>query len=102
MKTKMNLKNLVNGSFQTLIIVLIVLFSLPTMAQEDSKKEKQWDFTAAPYLLIPYMNGNVGIGPVEAGVDRVLKRFLAIWIWALCSILKLPAINGWPVLTCSI
>ena len=65
----MNLKNLVNGSFQTLIIVLIVLFSLPTMAQEDSKKEKQWDFTAAPYLLIPYMNGNVGIGPVEAGVD---------------------------------
>ena len=61
--------NLIIRMYRPLLIILIVLFAIPTMAQEESKNEKQWNFTAAPYLLIPYMNGNVGIGPIEAGVD---------------------------------
>ena len=66
---KKKLADLVKLSYKTIIFVFTVLLALPAMAQEDSEKEKDWNFTAAPYLLIPYMNGNVGIGPVEAGVD---------------------------------
>jgi len=69
MITEKKLENHVNRYYQTIIIALMILFALPAMAQEEANKERQWNFTAAPYLLIPYMNGNVGIGPVEANVD---------------------------------
>jgi hypothetical protein len=54
---------------QLLIVMFLVLFSLPSIAQEDSKKDKKWNFTAAPYLLMPYMNGDVALGPIGVNVD---------------------------------
>ena len=66
---KHKLENQGNRYYQTAIIVLMILIALPSMAQEDAKKEKQWNFTAAPYLLMPYMNGNVGLGPAMVNVD---------------------------------
>ena len=54
---------------KTFLIALLMIFSLPSMAQEDSKKDKNWDFTVGPYLLIPNMSGDVGIGPVGVNVD---------------------------------
>ena len=67
--TKTKIGTPVSRYYQAIIIVLMILIALPTMAQEDAKKDKQWNFTAAPYLLVPYMNGNVGLGPVAVEVD---------------------------------
>ena len=66
---KTKLENNGNRYYQTIIIALMILFTLPAIAQEDAKKEKQWNFTAAPYLLMPYMNGDVGLGPANINVD---------------------------------
>jgi len=66
---KHKLENQGNRYYQTAIIALMILIALPSMAQEDAKKEKQWNFTAAPYLLMPYMNGDVGLGPAMVNVD---------------------------------
>lgn len=66
-KTKLN--NLINKSYRTLILALVLLLASPSFAQEEADKEKKWNFTAAPYLLLPYMNGNVGIGPTNVSVD---------------------------------
>jgi len=68
-KTKTKLDNYMNRYYETIIIAMMILFTFPTLAQEDAKKEKQWNFTAAPYLLIPYMNGNVALGPIDVNVD---------------------------------
>jgi len=62
-------KNLVSRFHNLLFVALIVLFSLPSMAQEDADKEKTWNFTAAPYLILPSMNGDVGLGDQLVNVD---------------------------------
>jgi len=67
--TKTKIDTHVNRSYQAIIIVLMILIALPSTAQEDAKKDKQWNFTLAPYLLVPHMNGNVGLGPVAVEVD---------------------------------
>ena len=69
LKTEKKIENYANRYYQTLIIALMILFVMPTMAQEEDKKEKQWNFTVAPYLLMPNMNGDVGLGPVLVNVD---------------------------------
>lgn len=69
LKTDIKIENHANRHYQTVIIALMILFVMPTMAQEEDKKEKQWNFTVAPYLLMPNMNGDVGLGPVMVNVD---------------------------------
>ncbi len=53
------------------MVVLSVLFgavaSGPVAAQ--AVPEKGWDFIIAPYLLFPYMNGDVTIGPVVSDIN---------------------------------
>lgn len=56
-------------AIRTLLCLAVSLILMPTMAQEEAEKEKKWKFVAAPYLLFPNMNGDAGIGPLEAGVD---------------------------------
>ncbi|TLX72455.1 hypothetical protein E9993_18155 [Labilibacter sediminis] len=56
-------------AIRTLLCLAISLMVIPTMAQDQPGKEKKWKFVAAPYLLFPGMNGDAGIGPLEAGVD---------------------------------
>lgn len=47
----------------------LILLSSNTWAQEDTDKEKKWNFTAAPYLIFPSMNGDVGLGDQIVNVD---------------------------------
>jgi hypothetical protein len=68
-KSTENQKNLISRFDNFLFIALIVMFSLPAMAQEDADKEKAWNFTAAPYLILPSMNGDVGLGDQLVNVD---------------------------------
>ena len=53
------------------IILTVSLFFMSSIAsaQEDTPKEKKWNFTAAPYLILPSMNGEVGIGEQFVDVD---------------------------------
>jgi hypothetical protein len=68
-KSMTNLNHSIYRLHKIFLIALLVIFSLPSMAQEDSKKDKKWNFTAAPYLLMPYMNGDVALGPIGVNVD---------------------------------
>jgi len=61
--------NLVFKFHKLIFIALMVIFTLPSMAQEDSDKEKTWNFTAAPYLILPNMNGDVGLGDQLVNVN---------------------------------
>lgn len=65
-------KNLSLDNFTTLLVVISFLFigSMPTMAQnEDDEKTKKWNFVAAPYLLLPTMQGDVAINDIPIEVD---------------------------------
>lgn len=65
-------KNLSLDNFTTLLVVISFLFmgSMPTMAQnEDDENTKKWNFVAAPYLLLPTMQGNVAINDIPIEVD---------------------------------
>lgn len=53
------------------LLAIVLLFNLPLIAQEaeDTDNQKKWNFTAAPYLMFPYMNGEVGLGDQLVDVD---------------------------------
>ncbi|MGI9531092.1 hypothetical protein [Lutimonas sp.] len=53
----------------TLLFVFLLFFYFSSIAQEDQKQEKSWNFTAAPYLIFPSMNGDVGLGNQLVNVD---------------------------------
>ncbi len=55
-------KNVLKG----LLYAVLFFIALPIMAQDNNKEEqnvdgKKWNFTAAPYLLLPSMDGDVAI-----------------------------------------
>lgn len=71
-KPKSISENLKKFKFQfskLFLTISLVLISSVAWAQEDTAKEKKWNFTAAPYLILPSMNGEVGIGNQTVDVD---------------------------------
>ena len=55
-----------------LFLIAFTLFTSLSQGQtveEDKKKEKKWNFVAAPYLLLPTMQGNVAINDIPIEVD---------------------------------
>ncbi len=65
-------KNVLKG----LLYGVLFFIALPIMAQDENKEEKnvdgkKWHFTAAPYLLLPSMNGDVAIKglPIDANLN---------------------------------
>ena len=65
-------KKLSLNIFLMLAILIGFLFNgvTPIMAQnQDDNNTKEWNFTAAPYLIIPSMNGNVAINGIPIDVS---------------------------------
>lgn len=71
MKTENVKRNLLINSLniKKLLIIVCMLFILPSIAQEQEENEKNWNFTAAPYILFPNMNGDVGMRGVNVDVS---------------------------------
>jgi len=62
--------SLKNFSSLVILIVFLLIHVTPIMAQDqDDGNEKEWNFTAAPYLIIPSMNGNVVINGIPIDVS---------------------------------
>ena len=64
--------------FKTFFALLIGLVSINSLLAQDSTSNK-WEFLAEPYLLFPYMQGNVGIGnnitmPVDANPGDIFSN----------------------------
>ena len=51
---------------KTLLILAFFISVLPTIAQEIQENNKNWNFTVAPYIIFPNMNGDVGMGGVRS------------------------------------
>jgi len=62
-------KLLTRFSIQNFLVLAMCLFMMPAIAQDKTNEESKWKFAAAPYLLLPGMNGEAGIGPLTAEVD---------------------------------
>ncbi len=59
-----------NFAFLAILIGFLFISVNPTMAQnQDDEKVKKWNFVAAPYLLLPSMQGNVAINDIAIEVD---------------------------------
>ena len=59
-----------NFSMLAMLIGFLLIGVTPIMAQnQDDGNEKEWNFTAAPYLIIPSMNGNVVINGIPIDVS---------------------------------
>lgn len=58
-----------------IIVIITALFAVmianPAMAQEKTEEENAWKYEVTPYLLFPYMNGDIAIKGhlVETDVD---------------------------------
>lgn len=60
----------INYSMYAILIGLFFMNITPILAQnQDDKNTKDWNFTAVPYLMMPYMNGDVGLGNQIVSVD---------------------------------
>jgi hypothetical protein len=71
---------LMTGVILTTLVFLSNLTS-PALAQSpggSGTNSDKWDFTAAPYVMLPWMNGNVAIGGLEHEVnvepDAILRN----------------------------
>lgn len=65
-------KSMLNYNF-TMLAVFIVFFFISITSirgqNQNDEKTKKWNFVAAPYLLLPTMNGNVAINDIPIEVD---------------------------------
>ena len=53
-----------------MLIAFLLIGVTPIIAQDqDDENAKEWNFTAAPYLIIPSMNGNVAINGIPIDVS---------------------------------
>jgi hypothetical protein len=50
------------------LVATLVALALPSQAVAQEQPQG-WRFTIAPYLLLPHMNGTVGVGPIQTKVD---------------------------------
>ena len=64
----MNKKSIASHSFYAVLIAFVLLFVSPSFAQ-DKADDNSWDFTIAPYLMFPNMNGNVALGAINVDVS---------------------------------
>lgn len=74
MKTKNRISkrshtSITNYWFLNLLIISLFLYVMPSMAQDQPEKEKKWKFVVAPYVMFPYMSGDVAIGQIPIDVN---------------------------------
>lgn len=55
--------------FKVVLIIVLFVYAFPTIAQENQINKNSWNFTVAPYMLFPNMNGDVGIGGITMDVS---------------------------------
>ena len=60
-------KNTIIKFFLSLVVVFSFLSSYAQENESEKETNSEWNYTIAPYLLFPNMNGDVAIGPI--GVD---------------------------------
>jgi hypothetical protein len=51
------------------LLLFVSMVATPAMSQETTDAEKGWEYVLAPYLLFPYMNGDVAIRGIPAKSD---------------------------------
>jgi len=51
------------------LAILIFSFILPVIGQKKEDNDKEWNFTVAPYIILPNMNGDIGMGGIEVDVS---------------------------------
>jgi hypothetical protein len=81
----------------TILIVALVLapgLAAPLAAQESTEDENGWNFTVAPYLLFPNMNGLTAIGELEADVDLDTGDIFKRLDFGRCSTSRWPTAIG--------
>jgi len=62
-------KNCFRSLILTILTTLMVLSCFHTLrAQEEVSPTKSWEFTVAPYVLFPHMNGYVTVRGIESAV----------------------------------
>jgi hypothetical protein len=64
--SKRNCKNWI----RILLAIILSLSLMPLNAQDQDTDTKKWEFNIAPYLLFPYMNGEVVIQGIPVEVDE--------------------------------
>ena len=86
-----NRVRMINWNNCLILTILMFLFANPinSVAQEQSKK-KSWDFTVAPYLMLPNMNGDIAVrgiqGEISANTGDILNNLdFAFMIYAEAS-----------------
>jgi hypothetical protein len=53
-----------------LILLLLLLFAIPALAQDSSKVKKKWSFLTEAYMMFPNMKGTMGAGTLpDASLD---------------------------------
>ena len=78
--------------FRFYVLAIVLFLYNPMMAQEEADKEKTWNFTAAPYLMFPNMNGEVGLGDQLVDVDASPRGYLFLgWGLGLGMLIEVDA-----------
>lgn len=68
------------------------LLAAAAVAAAAPAQAEGWDFSFQPYFMAPYMDGKVGIGPVEARVSQSPSDIFSNLNWGLMGLLE--ANNG--------
>lgn len=66
---QLNKSNFIPNISKLLLIFAIFLVVFPIIAQEKEENNKNWNFTVAPYIILPNMNGDVGMSGVVMDVS---------------------------------
>ena len=62
-------KSIPGNKIRVFLVILLGLYLLPVIAQDQPAKARKWEYNITPYLLFPYMNGDVAITGIPVDVN---------------------------------